>query len=114
MARIAKVSTAKKNGDFWIVDASLPDGTPVVLTVLNDADVVAQLNNRDVRPKPADQITLGPVVLPDPEPPKPPTPEALERSQFFTDYDKERTDQILATLTPALASRYKAEYGALR
>ena len=43
-----------------------------------------------------------------------PTPEELERQAFFTDYNVERTNQILATLTPELAARYKPEYGPLR
>lgn len=50
--------------------------------------------------------------------PKPPDPiktqDQLDKESFFTDYNTERTNQILATLTPELAARYKPEYGPLR
>ena len=62
---------------------------------------------KPVKPGPLDMTTPAPVVVP-------PTQAELDQKQFFADYDKERTDQILATLTPALAARYKPEYGPLR
>lgn len=68
-----------------------------------------------VTPINTEQIPVGPLDLKPPDPIViPPNQEELDRAAFFSDYNKERTDQALATLTPALAARYKPEYGALR
>lgn len=71
------------------------------------------LNGLD--PLSVDSIQLGPVgPKPAPKPPNPQTQDQIDQAAFFTDYNQERTDQILKTLSPGLQGRYKTEYGPLR
>lgn len=54
---------------------------------------------------------------PNPPPEKPanpvPTQAEIDKAKFFTDYRKERTANLLKTLSPELQSRYLPEYGQL-
>src|SRR6185436_21082827 len=93
-----------------LVTAQLPSCEQVSFRASGQSNAVAILRDMSRKRDPAkdaDPVVDGPIELDPPvTPPDPPSQAQLDRDKFFTDYDKERTDQMLATLTPALAARY--------
>lgn len=107
-----------------LVIAQLPNGEEVSFRATSQANAITVLrtlyNQRDNIVKDPDPVVDGPVELDVAVAPKPtdPTPDQiaaqLAQQQWFKDYAQERTQQILATLSADLQSRYKPEYGDLR
>lgn len=99
-----------------LVIAQLPSGDQVSFRVSSQTQAIGVLRElsikRDVT-KDMDPVVDGPVDL-DPKAQVPPTQEEVDRNKWFTDYASERTQQILATLSPSLQARYKPEYGDVR
>jgi hypothetical protein len=77
-----------------------------------DADVRVRLNILNTTD--ISNISAGAIK---PAPSKPTDPiksqAQIDQDQFFIDYNTEKTNQVLKTLSPELQARYKSEYGRL-
>lgn len=106
-----------------LVIAQLPNGEEVSFRATSQANAITVLrtlySQRDNIVKDPDPVLDGPVELDVPVVSKTDlTSEQiaaqLAQQQWFKDYVQERTQQILATLSTDLQSRYKTEYGDIR